>query len=155
MVVKRYIFLASLSIIGLGVSSGGNAQTPSEAVEAAVREYYHAIKVYDHDAMRAAVTPEFELIYAGRRVDRSEFEVVHRAEEQELGPAESRPWRLQYELAEFDIEIDGDVAFSRSIQIEPDPEIPDYYDFIVLRREGERWLIHRMFHMPMADETAE
>jgi len=40
-------------------------------------------------------------------------------------------------------------------EIEPDPDIGDYYDFIVLRRDGERWLIHRMFHMPMADEAAQ
>ena len=29
------------------------------------------------------------------------------------------------------------------------------HDFIVLRPEGERWLIHRMFHMPIDDGAAQ
>ena len=155
--MKRAFLPAGLSVIILGAGSAALAQTASDAaaVEAAVREYYQAIKVYDHDAMRAAVTPEFELIYGGRRVDRAGFERVHREEEQNSPPLEDRPWRLQYQLADFEIEIDGDVAFSRSVEIEPDPNIPDYYDFIVLRRDGGRWLIHRMFHMPMADEATQ
>ena len=154
--MKRPVFLAVLSMVSLGAGSGGQSQTPSDvdAVETAVREYYHAIKIYDHDAMRAAATPEFELIYGGRRVNRSGFETVHRAEEQELGPVESRPLRLEYELAEFEIEIAGDIAFSRYIEIVPNPEYPDYYGFIVLRRDGGRWLIHRMLTMRMAEEAA-
>ena len=155
--MKRLVFLALLSMVGLGAGSGGLSQTPSdvEAVEAAVREYYHAIKIYDYDAMRAAATPEFEIVYGGRRVNRSEFETVHRAEEQELGPVESRPLRLGYELAEFEIEIAGDVAFCRYIEIVPNPEYPDYHGFIVLLRDGGRWAVHRMFTMPMAEATAE
>ena len=154
--MKRPVLLAMLSMICLGVGSGGQSQTPSdvEAAEMAVHEYYHAIKIYDYDAMRAAATPEFEIIYGGRRVNRSEFETVHRAEEQELGPVESRPLRLEYELAELEIEIAGDVAFARYIEIVPDPDYPDYHGFIVLQRDGGQWLIHRMFTMPMAAEAA-
>ncbi len=122
------------------------------SVEAAVRDYYEHIKVYDLDAMRSASTPGFEIIYAGVRLDIDEFTKRHKVEEQEDGPAASRPDRMDYENTNFEIEIDGKLAFSRSREMHPHDN--NYYDYWVLRRDDDEWLIHRIFHMPMQGDPA-
>ena len=153
------LFLGSLFFVVAGVLSSpdnpvsAQEDKPAAKVEAAVQDYYRHIKMYDHEAMRAAVTPEFELIYSRGRVDSAEFEIRHRAEVEELGPTESRPGRMDYQNVDFEIEIDGDLAYSRSRNINPAGY--DNFDYFVLRRDDGRWLIHRFFHMPIADQATE
>jgi hypothetical protein len=137
---------------GITVIAQESASSAESDVETAVRDYYRYIKAYDHDAMRAAATPEFEIIYAGGRLDRAGFEAVHRAEELEKGPADSRPGRFDYDNTNFEIEINGDIAFSRSREMHPRDN--NYYDYWVLRRDDDEWMIHRIFHMPMQGDAA-
>jgi hypothetical protein len=143
------LFVATGAFISSGNPVSAQGGTAAADVEAAVQNYYYHIKMYDHEAMLAAVTPEFELVYSRGRVDRLEFETRHRAEVAELGPTESRPGRMDYQNVDFEIEIDGDLAYSRSRNINPAGY--DNFDYFVLRRDGGRWRIHRFFHMPIAD----
>jgi hypothetical protein len=148
----RILLVVSLLIVSTALKSQFEVLASDAVVKEAVEDYYRHIKLYDHEAMRAAVTPKFELIYSRGRVDSVEFEVRHRAEVEELGPTESRPGRMDYQNVDFEIEIDGDVAYSRSYNINPAGK--DNLDFFVLHRVDKKWLIHRFFHMPAA-EAAE
>ena len=141
--------LLSADYAALAQSETSDAEA---SVEAAVRGYYKHIKVYNFDAMEAAVTPEFEIIYAGVRTDWNGFETRHRAELGEMGPTESRPGRMDYQNTNFEVKIDGDLAYSRSREMNPAGN--NYYDYWVLRRDNDEWLIHRIFHMPMQGEPA-
>lgn len=135
--------------------------------EQVMRQYYHYIKAYNHDKMREMATPNFEIIYSRGRLDRAGFEKVHRAEEQQLGPAASRPDRYLYELSDVRTEEAGDTALISFKATNTETTRKDgkvvpvfytrYFCYVVLRREGptKRWLLDRFVSMPEPKPTAQ
>ena len=114
----------------------------SQDPEALIRIFYHHVKAYNYEGMRAMVTPGFRAIYDGTSLDWEGFEQRHRAEEAELGPASSRPQRFLYRLSDFESEestpnvVNGTIFETASEEGEDNRSLS-----FVLRRIESRWLI--------------
>jgi len=112
-----------------------------ENPEPLIRQFYHHIKAYNYDDMRAMVTPGFRIMYGGLSLDWEGFEQRHRAEEAEVGPASSRPKRFLYELSDFQIESTPEVVYASFVQTSSETE-SRYWNLFVLRRVGSHWRVH-------------
>ena len=119
-----------------------------------IRQYYHYIKAYNYDGMRALTTPGFEVTYDGLQLDQAGFEARHREEEQQLGPASSRPDRFDYQLVDFMIEVTDDVAHVTCVETHPGRDI-NYFNEFTLIRSGDRWLIDRLSHILVGEADTE
>jgi len=141
--MKRRELIGILCLASLMAIDAGKSQTLSDAdqVETVVRQYFDHLAQYDYAAMRAMATPEFETLDGGVRLTHPEFEDYVR------GTAEISGAELQFELSQFNTEISSDVAYITYLNtITGSANL----DGMILKRSGERWLIDRFFHMPVA-----
>ena len=156
-ILKRLtaVLLCILYFIASPASAEQKAASDAKVVEATVKALYRSIKFYDYDAMRDLVTPGFELTFQGVRMSQPEFERHLRNGGGSYDPDEPPPLHRQYKLVDFEIEVAGDVAFSRSTYMDKDPNTDDNYDLVVLHRNNEddgRWRVHIIFHMAKAKQ---
>ena len=158
----RYVISLILCILCMPAFAAERLENSADAkaIKATVQALYKSIKFYEYDAMRDLVTPEYQMTFDGMRVTQPEFEAILRSGEVTYNPDEPPPLHRQYELVDFEIEVAGDVAFSRSTYTDKDPTTSEYYDLVVLRRDKEddkRWRVHIHFHMAKAkmDVTAK
>jgi hypothetical protein len=132
--------------------------------QSVIRQFYHYIKDYNFEGMRAMITPGFSILYAGVSLDWDGFEQRHREEETELGVASTRDQRFMYRLSEFNIEETPDVVYASFRATNPETrtdaqgeEVPvfntSYHNSFILKREGDGGdlKIHFIGSMPAAD----
>jgi hypothetical protein len=113
--------------------------------------------------MRARVTPGFNILYAGTSLNWDGFEKRHSEEEQELGPAASRPQRFLYKLWDFNVVEETPDTILVSFRAnnpethvnEQGEEVPvfntSYHNSWILRRVGENLKVHFLGSMPASD----
>ncbi len=122
-----------------GAGTEGSAQNSVlaelvvQAVESAIRQFYVDVNAFDHEAIRATTTADFEFLDGGRRMDGDAFEAFLRG-------IESGGSTLDFEVSELNTEVAGDVAYASYLASTPRSVL---LEASVLRRAGERWLIDR------------
>ena len=99
----------------------------------AIRQFYLDVNAFDHAALRATTTSDFEFMDGGRRMDGDAFEAFLRG-------VESGGTTLDFELSELNTEVVGDVAYTSYLASTPRSTL---LEASVLRRSGGRWLVDR------------
>jgi hypothetical protein len=125
-------------------------QPPSDAsaVEGAMREFFAHIAAFNYDGIRAAVTPDLEIIEDTLRLDREGFVQFIRQFEGEAS--------LAYELSEFNTEFGGDLAYTsyrlKAIVTMGGQDIPrEWLESVVFRWTETGWKIDRLQSTPVHD----
>ena len=113
-------------------------EDPSE-VHAAAQAFLTRKHTFDYAAMRANATKDFEILISGKRMDMDAFEAMLREMEESRG---GRPLSF-YELAEFNTEIMGDVAYTTWASIK-------WLESAVFIYSCDRWLMDRAASIPAA-----
>ncbi|MGH8211581.1 MAG: hypothetical protein ACREU6_18690 [Steroidobacteraceae bacterium] len=121
-------------------------------VEDTVRHFFQDIEVYDFAAMRAAATPQFQIIDKGYRRDLAELIALLRDERQ------AKDFKYQFRLSNFDTVVAPVVAYTTFVSHErfsrplAEGGEGDYINGVILKRSGNRWLVDRVFHMTLKPE---
>ena len=119
-------------------------------VESLARDFYKHFAALDSDAIRQMSTPELEIL----SVSTPEFEIYgeglhigHTQLAQQLAKAKQADRKLTFQLTQFRTVVTRDVAYtSYMLHIMPDDKVG--IGEVVLRKQGERWLLDRLVHMP-------
>jgi ketosteroid isomerase-like protein len=109
----RYLAIVlTLSIVLGGCAAGAPAGTDPAADRAAAEEavgnFFRAMEGWDYQALRATVTPDFELVEDTIIMSMDEFVAF-------IEPFEAQGGQMRWTLTEFNTESDGPVAWTRYI----------------------------------------
>jgi len=138
----KHLALIGSALWSLGCSSEAVPELDSPEVESAARHFYELISAYDYAGIRAASSPDFEILEAGLRMDIDGFVSM-------LQGMEARSMELEFEAAEFNTEVSGDVAYTTNLLMSAGGL--SYLDGFILRRTDSGWLVDRAFSMPAVD----
>lgn len=125
------LLLATVACGPSPVPTGDDA----DEVENAIRQLAAVVAAYDYEAYRAAITPDFEIIDAGMRMDRDEFEAL-------LRRMEARGASLDFVLSDFNTEIAGQVAYTSFHNLNRNSG-SEFLESMILRRSEDGWLVDR------------
>lgn len=100
-----------------------NPAARAAAAEAVVGDFFRAMETWDHDALRATVTPDFELVEDTMIMSMDEFVAF-------ISPFAEQGAEMRWTLTEHNTEVAGDVAWTR------------YVNRAVLRMQGEESRFH-------------
>ena len=109
----RHLAMAlTLSIVlggcGADVSPEYDPTTDRAAAEKIVGDFFRAMEGWDYEALRATVTPDFELVEDTAIMSMDEFVSF-------VEPFEAGGGRMRWTLTDFNTESDGDVAWTRYV----------------------------------------
>lgn len=109
----RHLAIAlTLSIVLDGCAAEAPADPDPAADEAAAEEvvgdFFRAMESWDYQALRATVTPDFELVEDTVIMNMDEFVSF-------IEPFEAQGGQMRWTLTDFNTESDGDVAWTRYI----------------------------------------
>ncbi len=139
---RRAILGLLLSCTGCVPSPRGEQSDPAE-VEAAVRQFAVHVSQYNYEGIRGDVTPDFEMIEGGVRMDLDGFTAL-------LRRMEARNNRLDFEPSEFNTEVFSDVAYT-SLRDFNRSSGSQFLESAILHRSGDQWLIDRFFSARVPD----
>ena len=137
-----FVWIACAAILGVGCSQAEDPDVDRGAVEAAVRAFYQLLEAYDYDGLRAASSPDFEILEAGLRMDMDDFVSM-------LQGMESRGVQLSFDLADFDTEVSGDVGYTTYRMVSGGGSA--YLEGLILLRTGSGWVADRAFSTRAAE----
>lgn len=100
-----------------------NPAADAAAAEAAVGDFFRAMETWNHDALRATVTPDFELVEDTVIMSMDDFVAF-------ISPFADRGAEMRWTLSDHNTEVHGDVAWTR------------YINRAVLRMEGQESRFH-------------
>ena len=116
-------------------------QTETDKVEGAVKAFYQSVEDLDFVSMRTMITPEFEIVDGGKRMDIGQFEKF-------LKEGVATGFRLDFELSEFNTEIGTDIAYTSFRTVNPAEERA-FFESAIFRRKDGTWLLDRFHSTPV------
>ena len=108
------------------------------AVEEAAQRFVDHSHDFDYEALRAAATSDFEMSFAGTRMDLDGFEAMLREREE---ARDGRPLN-RYGLVDFKTDIVGSVAYATWLS-----DTGSWLEGTVFVWSGDRWLADRAWTM--------
>jgi hypothetical protein len=113
-------------------------------VEDATQTFFDAAHAFDYAAMRAGATPDFEMLYSGRRMTLDDFVEMLR------GMEEARGGRAipTYDAQGLNTEVVGEAAYTTWLS-----ENGRWFESMILVWSGDRWLVDRAFTMRTTNEN--
>ena len=137
--------MRQLPVVTLFVALAACAPSPVSAqdpgsVEAVVHEFFAGIEEGDVERIRNLVTPDFEIIDGGARMDMAQFEDM-------LAEIAEEGIELRFHLTEFNTEVVGDVAYT-SLRSEDPGRGRVFFETATLRRVDGRWMMDRFTSTP-------
>ncbi|MGH8208525.1 MAG: hypothetical protein ACREU6_02835 [Steroidobacteraceae bacterium] len=148
------LFLGLVVTAGAYGTAAEEASTDASRIEATARQFFRVLQDYDFAGMRAAATPQFELLDQAARPDIAAFVAEMRDERQPQG------FRYHFELSKFNTVVTPEVAYTifhvheivTNSSIKNQDHSTDSTTCMILRRVGKRWLVDRLFHVPFRSE---
>ena len=136
----------ALSALACGSPLPEAIDSPEEA-ETAVLGFFGAIEAMDLDAVRAAVTPDFEIIEDTLVFDTEGFIGL-------LEPFVDAGPRISYEFSEFRTEVSGSTAWTRYrnhalMLMNEETTRFEWVESAVLQKVDGAWLVDRLHSVPV------
>lgn len=101
------------------------------------------IKSYNVEGFLSKITPDFELVNFGNRLDGADFVKNLTDQKASRGPAETQENRFAYKLVDFKSLTSATMAFVSFNEIGAGT---DSGNAMVLVLEGDKWLVDRFVH---------
>lgn len=154
----RHLAMALTVTIVLGgcapeASSDPDPAADEAAAEKVVGDFFRAMESWDHQALRATVTPDFELVEDTVIMSMDEFVSY-------IEPFEAQGGQMRWTLTDFNTESDGDVAWTRYINravLNMAGEESRFHwieTAILIRQPDGSWRIDRLQSTPVSVEGA-
>ncbi|MGH8209523.1 MAG: nuclear transport factor 2 family protein, partial [Steroidobacteraceae bacterium] len=147
---ERALYALFLGLIVMVAAGGTAAAEPTDTsrIEDMVRQYFRDIQDYDFEALRAAATPQFEILDDGYRRDIAGLVAELRDKRQAKG------FKYQFQLSKFNTVVTPEVAYTtfETHETVTNTSLGDHsrdsLTCMILRRVGNHWRVDRLFHLP-------
>lgn len=136
-----------------GADGAADTDADMAAAEAVVGDFFRAMESWDYDALRATVTPDFELVEDTVIMTMDGFVEF-------IEPFEAQGAEMRWTLSEHNTEVEGDVAWTRYINravlnMEGEESRFHWIESAVLTRDLDGgWKIDRLQSTPVSVEGA-
>lgn len=146
-------FALTLGACAADDSSGDDPAADIAAAETVLGDFFRAMESWDHDALRATVTPDFELVEDTVIMSMDDFVAF-------LEPFEAQDAEMTWQLSDHNTEVAGDVAWTRYVNravLNMDGQESRFHwieSAVFTRQPDGTWKIDRLQSNPVSIEGA-